>query len=70
MDQSTDLDRKRAIDDLTRRMRNHVCEGFAILEAFDRLRETPVPSELPTFGDAEVSASRRVTKHGWIAAGY
>lgn len=70
MDHSTDVDRERAIDDLTRRMREHVCEGFAILEAFERLQDEPVLSELPTFGDGEVLASRPVTTHGWIAAAY
>lgn len=70
MDHSTDVDRERAIDDLTRRMREHVCEGFAILEAFERLQEAPAPKELPTFSDGEVLASRPVTMHGWLAAGY
>lgn len=70
MDHSTDVAREHAINDLTRRMREHVCAGFAILEAFERLQDERAPSRSPAIRDDKAITSRSKTTHGWIAAGY
>lgn len=38
MDRATAVTRENVIDELTHRMRQHVCEGFAILETLEQLR--------------------------------
>lgn len=70
MDRAKTVDREDAINELTDRMRQHVCVGFAILESLEQLREASLPSKGPCVGQDDSHPTRADLASGWIAAGY
>lgn len=59
------------LDYLLIRLRNHVCESFAILEELERIRKTHDASVvLPGQAPASARVPQPNAATGWLAAGY